>query len=555
MSTEHEKTVVSHMYQLLYDIAQALHAQHLDRHKTLQTLLSQTGDALGVKYGCLLTFDDADHLSNIYIMGTENLSEIQGRATWEAFLKRGFAGYVYHSQREVVVRNMASDPRWVANDDLQVIPRAGSAVGIPIGLEKVDAVLVLVHKTIDYFNDDQIHFLREVAKLASHSIQNMKQLDVYKQRTFDTRYEAIFEHTPVPVILTDAKGIIIDANYKACEFLGFQRVVLRGIPFQDVNVVTLEDINSIEDGIEQHFRTETYDIDGNKIPTLIRARYIELDGTHYVEWVMQDMSVQMELEQLRNDLTAMVYHDLRGPLGSIHMAIMKLAELLKGHDNPAVLKIMQLGLRSAQQVSRLVESLLDIQRLEQGSTILDKQPSEVHVLLTDAMHLVLPQAEASNITLDLDIPNIAPVPMDMDMIVRVVINLVENAIKYTPDGSRVLMRAEKVNKAVMISIKDNGPGIPSEMRDSIFDKFSRVKYQNAPKGVGLGLAFCRLAVEAHGGSIWVESDGKNGSSFIFTLPLTEIENGNPFERKTEPLPDDTVTQDDDDDASSFATTA
>ncbi|MEL6308609.1 MAG: ATP-binding protein [Chloroflexota bacterium] len=510
------------MHQNLYTLAKALHAQHLDTHGTLQTLLMHSGEGIGVHHGCLLTFDVDDKLRHIYVIGSDDISEVQSRATWEAFLQRGFAGHVFHGQRQVVVRNIASDPRWVVDNALHAIPQTGSAIGIPFSTDnKVDAVLILAHSDIDYFTSERLAFLEEVTEIAEYAIRNLKQHDTFKERTFDTRYEAIFEHTPVPVVLTDENGIIVDANYQACEFLGFQRIVLRGIPFQDVNVVSAEELAELDAEEEQHFRTETYDIDGNQIPTLIRARYIELDGSQYVEWVMQDMSVQMELEQLRSDLTAMVYHDLRGPLGSIHMAIVKLAQLLQGHDNPAVLKIMQLGLRSAQQVSRLVESLLDIQRLEQGATMLDKKPSEVHVLLTDVLQLMQAQAESHGITIDLDIPSVEPVMMDDDMISRVIINLTENAIKYTPDGGHVLLSAERVNKAVMFTIKDDGPGIPPDMRDSIFDKFSRVKYQNAPKGVGLGLAFCRLAVDAHGGNIWVESDGKNGSSFIFTLPVTE----------------------------------
>src|SRR5690606_34253460 len=148
---------------------------------------------------------------------------------------------------------------------------------------------------------------------------NLKQSEDDVSHAYDTRYQAIFEHTPVPVILTDAKGLITDANYKACEFLGFIRSVLQGILLHDVNIVSPDEIKSITKE-EKYLPTTTYDIDGNRIPTPSRARQIELDGQSCIEWILQDMSVQMELEQLRYDLTAMVYHDLRGPLASIHMA-------------------------------------------------------------------------------------------------------------------------------------------------------------------------------------------------------------------------------------------
>lgn len=512
-------------YRMLYEISKELHAQHLDKNPTLQTLLSRTGEALDVQHGCLMTFTPDNDVEQLYILGADDFTADVRDSIGDILLNHGLVGYVYHSDRSVIIRNLQADARWTLPDNADLMLKQGSAVGVPIKVgNRVFAVMLLMHAQVDYFNDERAMMLDEIAEMASSAVSNMQQASEQQAHTYDTRYHAIFEHTPVPVVLTDSKGIIVDANYKACEFLGFRRVVLQGIPFQDVNIVPVDDIGDIESE-EKHFRTDTYDIDGNAIPTLIRARQIQLDGETYIEWIMQDMSVQMELEQLRRDLSAMVYHDLRGPLGSIHMAILKLAELLQGHDNPAVLKIMQLGLRSTQQVSRLVESLLDIQRLEDGSTILDLQENEMHVLLTNALQLVLPNAEAHGVNVNLDITRLPVVPIDGDMILRVVINLMENAIKYTPSGGSATLRAEmgRDRKELRIIVSDTGPGIPEKMRNSIFDKFNRVNYQDAPKGVGLGLAFCRLAVDAHGGRIWVESDGENGSDFIFTLPLTGTE--------------------------------
>lgn len=135
------------------------------------------------------------------------------------------------------------------------------------------------------------------------------------------------------------------------------------------------------------------------------------------------------------------------------------------------------------------------------------------------------------------------------MITRVVINLTENGIKYTPKGGQVWLSAKQVDNMVEISVRDTGPGIPEEMRVRVFDKFSRVKYKNAPKGIGLGLAFCRLAVEAHGGRIWVESDGKNGSNFKFTLPIET-----PRETQKQETPEESKTEDDEE-PSPLATSA
>jgi PAS domain S-box-containing protein len=392
------------------------------------------------------------------------------------------------------------------------------------------------HPKIDYFSSEQQQFLREVGEVASTAIANAK--DLLAARTGDTRYQSIFEHTTVPIVLTDTQGKIEDANHQACEFLGFKRKVLIGLPIHDINNFTADElkIETLPMGEEKQVRTTIYDIDGNPLPTLVRIRHLTLNGRSVIEWLLQDISIQIELEQLRSDLTSMVYHDLRGPLTNMHVAVHKLADVLQKHENPAVLKMLQLGLRSTQRLQRMIDSLLDIQRLEEGNSMLNRQPTEMRPLLLDAVQLVQPLAQEANQLLELDIRDMPVVRLDADMITRVVINLIENAVKYTPDNGKIVLAGAKVQETITISITDSGPGIPPDMLGQIFDKFSRVKHEGAPKGVGLGLAFCRLAVEAHGGRIWVESDGVQGSCFKFTLPATSVDDS------TDKTPSETETQ-------------
>ena len=109
--------------------------------------------------------------------------------------------------------------------------------------------------------------------------------------------------------------------------------------------------------------------------------------------------------------------------------------------------------------------------------------------------------------------------LDEDMIKRVLINLVENANRYSPVESKIDLLIQKLENDVRFTVADNGPGIDQKARDRIFNKFSRLQASSYPKGIGLGLAFCKLAVEAHAGEIWVESELEKGSQFIFTLPI------------------------------------
>jgi signal transduction histidine kinase len=226
------------------------------------------------------------------------------------------------------------------------------------------------------------------------------------------------------------------------------------------------------------------------------------------------------LEQLRRDLAAMTYHDLRNPLQNIQLSLTALQRLLTNIDNDMAKSMLELAQHSTEQITRMVKSLLDIERLEQGRAPLNRQSASLQQLLLDAVEMEQPLAEESGQKICSEIAtNLPPLQVDTDMIQRVVMNLLENAIKHTPGGGSITLSARALEDNVYISVRDTGPGIPRQFRDEIFDKFFRVKYSDAPNGVGLGLAFCRLAVEAHGGHIWVDSEPESGAVFTFTLPV------------------------------------
>jgi PAS domain S-box-containing protein len=379
---------------------------------------------------------------------------------------------------------------------------------------------------VDYFNRQRVELLEEMHSVASSALAAA--LELQAARTGDTRYHALFDGGVVPIILTDVHGVIQDVNQKACDFLGYPRSALVRVLLSDIYTagagapaLTAETL--LPEGTQEtSIRTTLHDVDGKSIPSLVRVRRVRLDGRMVIEWVFQDVTAQTELEQLRKDLSAMVYHDLRAPLTNIVGSIYKLNTVLQNHENPIVPRLLHIGLRSTRQLQRMVDSLLDIQRLEEGKALLNRQPVEVRVLLADAVQLVQPIAtEAGQQILfeaGKDVPTVA---LDSDMIMRVIINLMENAVKYTPTAGSIRVTAHRDGDGLLFKVSDSGPGIPKEMLGRVFDKFSRVRHQGAPKGVGLGLAFCRLAVEAHGGKIWVESEPGHGSDFMFRLPIVE----------------------------------
>ncbi len=190
-------------------------------------------------------------------------------------------------------------------------------------------------------------------------------------------------------------------------------------------------------------------------------------------------------------------------------------------DDETMQSVLSIANRSSRRLSRLIDSLLDLGQLEAGQAVLNKTSASLRALIVEGVEEVHPVAEAKGLQLQFRLaqPELPNIEMDVDMVRRIVINLLENAIKYTRSGGRITITAAAVDGEVSVSVTDTGPGIAPRDQKVIFSKFARVQHEGGPKGLGLGLAFCRLAVEAHGGRITVDSEEGKGSTFTFTLPL------------------------------------
>ncbi|MGH2515970.1 MAG: sensor histidine kinase, partial [Ktedonobacterales bacterium] len=231
---------------------------------------------------------------------------------------------------------------------------------------------------------------------------------------------------------------------------------------------------------------------------------------------------------LKNALLGSVTHDLRTPLASIKAAASSLLqpEITWSDENRhELLTAIDMG---ADRLNRLVSNLLDLSRLEAGvaAPVKDWYPiGDVIATVLDQLDLT-GQTTGYHLRVDVS-PDVPLVPMDYGQIEQVLINLVENALKYSPAGSEIRIQAELLASAEMrLRVSDAGIGIPASELDAIFDKFYRVQHvrlpwatARPPIGTGLGLAICRNIIQAHGGRIWAESRPGAGSTFTFTLPI------------------------------------
>jgi signal transduction histidine kinase len=216
----------------------------------------------------------------------------------------------------------------------------------------------------------------------------------------------------------------------------------------------------------------------------------------------------------------MIYHDLRSPLANVVSTLDIISTMFAGKGNETIQSVTKIARRSTDRIQRLISSLLDINRLESGQTIVSQQAVTPAALVADALDAVSLMIESRHQVLTSHLPEDLPsVWVDVDMIRRVLINLLENASKFTPPEGTLELGGKLDGDWVQMWVQDNGPGIPPLEQEHIFEKYSRLKGNENVSGLGVGLAFCRLAVIGHGGRIWVESMPGQGSKFTLTLPV------------------------------------
>jgi signal transduction histidine kinase len=239
-----------------------------------------------------------------------------------------------------------------------------------------------------------------------------------------------------------------------------------------------------------------------------------------------DITEQKELERIKASLVQMIIHDLNNPL----MILFWNLQLLERDAQKILLDEHKAQLHSAlnkiQEMKDMISDLLDIERIEEGKLNLKFEKIDIYVFIkeiVDSMSILAKQ-ENKNI-FEKIAPSIPLLVADQNILRRIITNLIGNALKFTPAGSivEIIVDYNKEHKEIIIGVKDHGEGIPRQYQEMIFEKFAQIEVRQLKDkpGKGLGLTFCKMAVEAHGGRIWVESEVGKGSIFYFTMPLKD----------------------------------
>jgi two-component system phosphate regulon sensor histidine kinase PhoR len=342
---------------------------------------------------------------------------------------------------------------------------------------------------------------------------------VTAQERSRARLEATLANLNDGVVITDEAGTVVRLNAAATRMLGTTSEEALGQPFvvatRDHDLAGLLGAALAMDGA----RTATVEHSRDHRILEASAQPFSGGGERLGLVVLRDVTELRRLERMRREFVANVSHELRTPLASIR-AVVETLEAGAANDPAVAGDFLRRIIGEVDHLVGLVDELLDLARLESGRAVLELESCDPAALLTRAVERLRPQVERAGLVLWVEVPpDLPPIRVDRVRIEQVLINLVHNAVKFTPEGGEIVARAELADGMLQMSVRDTGVGITAEELPRIFERFYKFDAARRSPGSGLGLAIAKHIVQAHGGTIWAESTPGAGATISFTLPL------------------------------------
>lgn len=353
--------------------------------------------------------------------------------------------------------------------------------------------------------DDEIKTLQSQLELIEREHAESKAL-------FSTISNVAFD----VVFLLDEELTIITQNKAADVLFGDQNPIGE----QLADVIDSPDLLHVV----QHTLTEKESLEEQFIidETIYRAKtqLMSYDGDHrFIGVAMQDITRLVQLNRARRDLVANISHELRTPITRIRLIIEGLFHEAEKPKRKASIESLKEIAVETDALLWLAQELLDLSMIESGQAIMRLVETPLVQVVEDAIERLIPQAETKKLSIESDVSDSFEVLSDADQLRRVLGNLIHNSIKWSPKGGSIKITATAKDDEITIAVFDDGPGVPDDMCERIFERFYQVDAsRSGHEGTGLGLAICKHIIEAHGGKIWAEGNSQGtGGRFLFTV--------------------------------------
>jgi two-component system phosphate regulon sensor histidine kinase PhoR len=366
---------------------------------------------------------------------------------------------------------------------------------------------------------NQISDLEQAQKRVSELAQQVAALQqemAYKQALLLTLANAAYDAL---IVINDRHQVIAINNSAEALFqqqrpIGRTLIELTGL--EEIDLMVSNALMYQEDVFEEQLNID-------KRIYRVRSAVIHRDGNQFISLAFQDISELVRLNRARRDMVANISHELRTPIANIRLIIDSLFHEQEKPKRKQSISSLRAIARETDSLLWMAEELLDLSMIESGQAIMRMVAVPVYEMVEEAAERVYDQSAAKEVDIVHDISKKVLALADRDKARRVLINLLHNAVKWSPPGETITVQASSNEDEVVISVLDNGPGVPPDQTERIFERFYQVDAsRSGGEGTGLGLAICRHIVEAHGGRIWAEGNEKRrGGRFHFTLPRAE----------------------------------
>lgn len=391
---------------------------------------------------------------------------------------------------------------------------------------KIIGILSTMSHTPNVFDQEAISVLTSIADTVGVAIDNARLYEMHVEQ--ENRLKAILHSSADGIIATDQTSRISLVNETAAHMLGIQSTDLISVPVREAPIpVEIRDklLQALTSDLSSHslsFQTPLRNVDLSvavspvRISSQVTSDYL-MDG-----WVivLRDITHIRQAEKARVQFIQAAAHDMKNPLSVTQSSIRMIESMLNKTDD-SMTEVIGIAKTGIDRLHRLVDNLLQIEKIESGS---DFQRDEVHIgeMVAEICAQFKPLMQDNNITFKTDIHDDVPMMLliDREWIKRAINNLLENAIKYAGNGV-IVLRINRENNMVNITVTDNGPGIPESAQSRLFERFFRVNERSDIRGSGLGLAIVKSVAEAHNGRAYVHSIEGQGSTFGLSIPLAD----------------------------------